>query len=98
MKQHTPAPWGILKSEQSRPDSRRVDIVSTLGEFAPSFIAGDALPEDARLIAAAPDLLSALNLLLDKLHAHAPGLITDRHTESAITKAESAIAKAKGEA
>ena len=50
---------------------------------------------NASLIAAAPDLLDALNLLLDKLHAHAPGLITDQHMEIALSKAEIAIAKAK---
>ena len=94
---HTPGPWLTRKPESSRPESRRVDIVSTIGEFSPAFIAGDALPADAHLIAAAPELFDALNLLLDKLHAHAPGLITDRHMEIAITKAEMAIAKAKGE-
>jgi len=95
---HTPGPWLTRKPESSRPESVRLDIVTDAGDFSPSFVAGDALPQDARLIAAAPDLLSALNLLLDKLHAHAPGLITDRHMEIAITKAELAIAKAKGEA
>jgi CelD/BcsL family acetyltransferase involved in cellulose biosynthesis len=112
MTNHTPAPWGILKSEQSRPESRRVDIVSTLGEFAPSFIAGDALPEDARLIAAAPDLLSALSAIVADYHAlqrsqgasaslgadFTAGAWLGSRLGGHIAQAESAIAKAKGEA
>lgn len=94
--QHTPGNWSCQKSETSRPDSVRLDIVTDAGEYSPAFVAGDALPADANLICAAPDLLSALNLLLDKLHAHCPGLIDCEYTESAITKAEMAVAKAKG--
>ena len=98
MKQHTPGPWAILdRAEDSRTHvSNGAHIVCTLGttrtDGSPNHSA------NAALIAAAPDLLSALNLLLDKLHAHAPGLITNQHTESAITKAEMAISKAKGAA
>lgn len=96
MKQHTPGPWAHTKSrEHSNPDTARRDIVAE-SQFGPAFIAGDVSQFDAALISAAPELLSALNLLLDKLHAHAPGLITNQHTESAITKAEMAISKAKG--
>jgi hypothetical protein len=40
-----------------------MDIVTTTGEWTPAFVAGDILPEDAHLIASAPDLLSALERL-----------------------------------
>jgi len=83
--------WAVYSTQRTRYADKPQDICF----FNWRTPAGKA---NAHLIAAAPDLLSALNLLLDKLHAHAPGLITDRHMEIAITKAELAIAKAKGEA
>jgi hypothetical protein len=63
-----------------------MDIVTTTGEWNPAFIAGDILPEDARLIASAPDLLSALERL-----AHPMADDDDLHHAFAI------IAKAKGQ-
>jgi hypothetical protein len=40
-----------------------MDVVTTTGEWNPAFVAGDILPEDARLISSAPDLLAALERL-----------------------------------
>jgi hypothetical protein len=65
MKTHTPGPWFAIPTTaiSRNPDSLRMDIVTTTGEWTPAFIAGDILPEDARLIASAPELLSALERL-----------------------------------
>ena len=48
---------------------------------------------NAHLISAAPDLLSALDLLLNKINAHG---LENKHMTATIEKAELAIAKAKG--
>ena len=62
---HTPGPWieSPTTGNPRKPYSLRMDIVTTSGEWNPAFVAGDILPEDARLIASAPDLLSALERL-----------------------------------
>lgn len=94
--QHTPGPWVTRKSELSRPESRRVDIVTTAGDFSPSFVAGDALPEDARLIASAPDLLDALNAAYNAL-AWPDDDMTDEEEEELLESIRAALRKAKGE-
>jgi hypothetical protein len=48
-----------------------MDIVTIAGEWNPAFVAGDILPEDARLIASAPELLSALENLRNSIR-HTP--------------------------
>jgi hypothetical protein len=65
MKTHTPGPWlAIPTTAISRnANTVRMDVVTTSGEWNPAFVAGDILPSDARLIAAAPDLLAALERL-----------------------------------
>ena len=63
---YTPGPWiAIPTTAISRnANTVRMDVVTTSGEWNPAFVAGDILPEDARLIASAPDLLSALERLV----------------------------------
>ena len=65
MKTHTPGPWiAIPTTAISRnANTLRMDVVTTSGEWNPAFVAGDILPADAHLIAAAPDLLAALERL-----------------------------------
>lgn len=65
MKTHTPAPWlAIPTTAISRnANTVRMDVVTTSGEWNPAFVAGDILPSDAHLIASAPDLLAALELI-----------------------------------
>jgi hypothetical protein len=71
MKQHTPGPWAILdRPENSFPDSRTLTHISngahivctlgsTLSDGSPNHYA------NARLIAAAPDLLDAVQAMVD---------------------------------
>ena len=63
-----------------------MDVVTTSGEWNPAFVAGDILPEDARLISSAPDLLAALERL-----AHPMADDED------LDYAREVIAKAKGQ-
>ena len=62
---HIPGPWiAIPTTAISRnANTVRMDVVTTSGEWNPAFVAGDILPSDAHLIAAAPDLLAALERL-----------------------------------
>ena len=66
MKTHTPGPWieSPTTGNPRNPETLRMDIVTTTGEWTPAFIAGDILPEDAILIASAPDLLEIIRALL----------------------------------
>jgi hypothetical protein len=76
-----------------------MDIVTTTGEWNPAFVAGDILPEDARLIASAPDLLAALEVVLSSTCGNVgddgyEGCI--RIEAKALDRAIAAISKAKG--
>ena len=88
MKTHTPGPWlAIPTTAISRnANTVRMDVVTTSGEWNPAFVAGDMLPADAHLIAAAPDLLAALERL-----AHPMADDDD------LDYAREVIAKAKGQ-
>jgi hypothetical protein len=83
---HTPGHWNLTFGEYDAAIHSDVTIAS---------INDDALAwkENARLISAAPDLLSALDLLLNKINAHG---LENKHMIATIEKAELAIAKAKG--
>ena len=85
---HTPGPWlAIPTTAISRnANTVRMDVVTTSGEWNPAFVAGDILPADAHLIAAAPDLLAALERL-----AHPMADDED------LDYAREVIAKAKGQ-
>ena len=68
---HAPAPWKIVPGE-----SRRVYLVNdsknqAIGEIV---YTDTRNPDDAKLIAAAPELLAALAWLLEDLQLHAPKL------------------------
>jgi hypothetical protein len=76
-----------------------MDIVTTTGEWNPAFIAGDILPEDARLIASAPDLLAVLQQIADDVEAWSDSGDSQLFHERMHANAEDArfaISKAKG--
>lgn len=87
---HTPGPWemnvGIDGAVVYHPDQGTIaDVPMDLSAY----------PHNARLMAAAPELLEALEELL---HAPDPDEVEDfAPLYRAITKAHAAIAKAKGE-
>jgi hypothetical protein len=90
---HTPGPWHL--DDEAQPDyvfSRDMKMIATLrGE-------GDELPliANARLIAAAPDLLEALEHMV-AVSNWATTIQSEEQYDAMITKAEAAIRKAKGE-
>ena len=83
----TPGPWiAIPTTAISRnANTVRMDVVTTSGEWNPAFVAGDILPADAHLIAAAPDLLAALERLVHPMA-----------DDEDLDYARAIIAKAKG--
>ncbi len=90
---HTPGPWEISSDENGSLDvcaENAGDMLANLGDC----VNADA---NARLVAAAPDLLEALRTALDVL-AHAQHFYSGGHSlenfRIAIDGAESAIAKA----
>ena len=61
---HTPGPWRVVPCTLEGAGALRRDIISDGAEFSPAYVGGDILEDDARLIAAAPDILEALRELL----------------------------------
>ena len=95
MKKHTPGPWAILeRAEDSRTHiSNGAHIVCTLGTTRT-----DGSPNhspNALLIAAAPDLLSALEEMMAVFQDHEQ---YDEESAEVIQSARAALRKAKGEA
>jgi hypothetical protein len=95
---HTPAPWYIAHHSDINGD-QSIDIrhCCDIPPSTPQIHQIARLPKnalaDAHLISAAPDLLSALDSLLNKINAHG---LENKHMIATIEKAELAIAKAKG--
>jgi hypothetical protein len=81
---HTPGPWAV-----SKPSGNYIDAPAVRGSIAA--LTFSATPADARLIAAAPDLLTALEDLV-KSNFGQPRSVT----VPALDNARAAIAKATG--
>jgi hypothetical protein len=79
---HTPGPWNY-------------GVIRDVLEFQPEWedASDDRLDADARLIAAAPEILAALECITDALSPP-----RNAEEEAAIAAALAALAKAKGEA
>lgn len=96
MAEHTPGPWTIAeRSKFDRDDEPSFEIVA---DDAAAFVAALVPNEaDARLIAAAPDLLAALEALVEKGETPHPlsGRAPTVRAED-IPAALAAIEKAKG--
>jgi hypothetical protein len=103
--QHTPGPWSArhwvchAATTVVREVDGRVEVIaecSGFGRYADESLA------DARLIAAAPDLLAALKSLRDNMHAQDLEIEAERPTEDeyqqCMCNAAAAIAKATGSA
>jgi hypothetical protein len=84
---HTPGPWGFVGEILTGPRGLK------LGTFSEGPGLGYAADANARLIAAAPELLEALQLVVDKLGSD---FELYREQQFAIDTARAAIAKATG--
>ena len=96
MSKHTPGPWRTARRGNG---SQELPILRSDGEEI-GCIRGEARLGDARLIAAAPDLLACLKEFVDDCDAAYPHLST-LHDEwpdliDTYQKAKAAIAKAEG--
>ena len=90
--QHTPGPWHTAGDQG-------VQIRSAKDQIAKVWtMRGNEWKANARLIAAAPDLLAALSVVLRDVQAvDAEGHLADIELEPAMYQARAAIAKATGE-
>ena len=87
---HTPGPWHIADGSKLMVHAGDVWVASTMG------VRGDTGEANARLIAAAPDLLEALYPFVAQNTSEE--FITITVKSAHVTRARAAIAKATGEA
>ena len=90
---HTPGPWNTSRADGLRiDDSKGTQIASavSLDYYAPALAVQQA---NARLIAAAPDLLYALECIVQSWPAHGTG-VNNPMADAMAAKAHAALAKA----
>lgn len=97
---HTPGPWRIRKFNGCAPDSLYDVETDKANEYHGEIVVsvhkvGAHSQANARLIAAAPELLAALQSLFAL--AVMPSNFTEQNRQDMLTTARAAIAKAKGE-
>jgi hypothetical protein len=108
---YTKGPWYIngyaYNRDDSAPTGRRVFACNYDSDICEGYTINAANTEvcqirthnrkdDARLIAAVPDLLSALKFVLRELHQHIPETVSCNNLELAVWEANAVIAKAEG--
>ena len=87
----TPGPWVVLSNAfESR-------ISPAHGQFRMATLESDNHETDARLMAVAPELLAALEQLLDETESRFDGIETTIEEDAAIDHARLIISKAKGQ-
>lgn len=102
MTQHTPGPWSLCSAPASDPYTAR-NVVADNGETVATIASGyhheqpftlsqDEARANARLIAAAPDLIAALSAI----RAACTRIEDDEEIDAAKALADAAIAKAEG--
>jgi hypothetical protein len=100
-KTHTPGPWYVREQDDIDAEGNGY-VWAVKGESHGSYIQnpGHANSEaNARLMAAAPEMLKALEELLDltALMPNSDDAVNDPELEPALERARAAIAKAQGE-
>ena len=91
--QHTPGPWEVADDTpdiiKHEPDGITHIASCDVACFSPGFIPIEEMDANARLIAAAPELLAALEHLTHRY------LFNNSEEDAAVKQARAAIAKAK---
>ncbi len=97
MSKHTPGPWSDRNGRIFKTDHQELTIANVGRAFD-----GDYSPANARLIAAAPDLLEALRKALpaivqcERAHRNIGAAVGQGEFQRALDAALAAIAKAEG--
>jgi hypothetical protein len=86
---HTPGPWRVG-------DAGHTVFGPKTNNPSPKTVASNLGKEDARLIAAAPELLEALKLLFKEVEIESTESMLDGPIGDALAKAHDVIAKAEG--
>lgn len=84
---HTPGPWRILEKSASIQDSKGDSIVSWVGIATSNFeLKSEEYKANAKLIAAAPELLEALEVCYKSLCTYGRHPIIDKQVENVFRK------------
>lgn len=91
--QQTPGPWMIGPNYEAK-NGKTVDVWHGSFSDKATTVARYVLPQDARLIASAPELLCMLNRLMDEVMMEEP--VFSRIAPLTLEQARAALAKAIG--